>query len=119
MRISFLGGLMALAVLVVPASASALTPCRAYTGFSLKVSRTDCGHGRAVQRAYFNNPYPNSCGQGCTVEARDERWRCKPKVIRGSGYYVNEYDETIRGRVWCHRLRDGARARWQFSGGGD
>lgn len=117
MRPSLLICLFVLAGLSLPTSASALTPCRAYTGFSLKVAQTDCQHGRAVQRAYFNDPPPSSCGRGCIVETRGERWRCKPRV--GSGYYVNAYDETIRGRVWCHRLRDGARARWVFSGGGD
>lgn len=101
-------------------TADAATSCRSLraAGFSLKVQGTDCAHGRAVQRAYIDNPFPNSCGQGCTVRARGERWRCKPRVLRGSGYYVGA-DETIRGRVACHRLRDGAGARWQYSGGGD
>lgn len=96
--------------------------CRAEAGtFNLRVNGTSCSMGRSVARAYSDNDESYECYDGsCTISTRGERWKCRWRILRRSGYSESgpQGDETIRGRLRCYRLRDQAIVRWDYSGAG-
>lgn len=96
--------------------------CRPEPGtFNLKVAGTGCATGRSVARAYAGNDQSYECYDGsCTISARGERWKCRWRILRRSGYSQSgpQGDETVRGRLRCYRLRDQAIVRWEYSGAG-